>query len=677
MKYLIGFVFAGIALAQQSALDLTDQPELNSLSFRWTRTIGKGAFGNLSVAGANQVSFSPCPKGLNGTDILKQIRISEGIGTPETVIVTGGTCISNANSGTISFTTANSHTGAVKFQSADNGISEARSFLGPNGGTVLIPAGTHNIYSRILVPNNVRFRGVGRGATILRVPNNELSASTKWRLSGSPDVFIVYCLFSIEWESQATQIQDLTIDMNGANQPVMPNFVAVAGYSSHNAYIYNIEVKNMLPHSVNGGVGFYLSASNNTIEASRFMGAPAGCGGANGPGAIFVQGFRNKMLGNYATNMCDEVFVANGNFVTTMSNNIFEYGNSFMGSTASAFHAENSKQVNMTGNHCSGAGTGTEARPICYLAASILKSGAPTEEVTMTGNTAKDCAGGIVLGALDSEGHTAARITMTTNNVRNCYIGALLRGPIESAILSNNDIYGSTTIGVYALEEIDGNIKTLIMKGNIIDHTGTDAGNADVGVQIQGGTKAVETLILTDNFIGDTVNSTTQEVSINITGTPNVSGWNISGNTMIGWKSASILFGGTMSQSQLGPNYDGTANSGKINVFSEGAQLELGSVTKAGLVVIDMHSSGNNNDNDVRLLAQGGAATAGKGELQLQAETVTFSKYIKNNGVPFADLGTPPDGYETFCNNCTRTTPCAAGGGGAKAIRIGATWVCN
>lgn len=46
-------------------------------------------------------------------------------------------------------------------------------------------------------------------------------------------------------------------------------------------------------------------------------------------------------------------------------------------------------------------------------------------------------------------------------------------------------------------------------------------------------------------------------------------------------------------------------------------KLEIGSTTVAGATYIDLHSSGNNNDYDCRLVSVGGSATTGAGALQI------------------------------------------------------------
>jgi len=47
------------------------------------------------------------------------------------------------------------------------------------------------------------------------------------------------------------------------------------------------------------------------------------------------------------------------------------------------------------------------------------------------------------------------------------------------------------------------------------------------------------------------------------------------------------------------------------------------------------------------------------------------------SGVTFANLGTPADGTVIFCSSCTFANPCADGGTGAIAKRLGGAWRCD
>ena len=67
--------------------------------FAWSQSNGA----NLSTAGAKTVTLASCPAGVIGTEPQYYVYIS-GTGTAEAVLVTGGTCAGNSQSGTLQFT---------------------------------------------------------------------------------------------------------------------------------------------------------------------------------------------------------------------------------------------------------------------------------------------------------------------------------------------------------------------------------------------------------------------------------------------------------------------------------------------------------------------------------------------------------------------------------------------
>ncbi len=105
--------------------------------------------GNL-IIGANTITLSPVPKGVNGTDQNHWMLISGGTGTLEAVPISGGTAVSGATSGTIIVTCASTHSGAWAISSASVGIQEA---LQANGAyaRVSCPAGLQSLYGPIFL----------------------------------------------------------------------------------------------------------------------------------------------------------------------------------------------------------------------------------------------------------------------------------------------------------------------------------------------------------------------------------------------------------------------------------------------------------------------------------------------------------------------------------------------
>ncbi|MGA2387381.1 MAG: hypothetical protein ABSF97_00345 [Candidatus Sulfotelmatobacter sp.] len=80
-----------------------------------------------SLAGGAQatITLSPCPVGVDTSGYSMYYAYISLQGTPEPVMVTGGTCAPGAASGTIVFTPRNSHSAGYKISSASSGIQEA------------------------------------------------------------------------------------------------------------------------------------------------------------------------------------------------------------------------------------------------------------------------------------------------------------------------------------------------------------------------------------------------------------------------------------------------------------------------------------------------------------------------------------------------------------------------
>lgn len=100
--------------------------------------------GTVSI-GANTVTLTPVPCGVNGADTNHYVYIA-GTGTPEVVKITGGTATSCGASGTITFTAVNSHSAGFTVQSATAGVAEAAKYVQAAniGGRVFTPPGSVN-----------------------------------------------------------------------------------------------------------------------------------------------------------------------------------------------------------------------------------------------------------------------------------------------------------------------------------------------------------------------------------------------------------------------------------------------------------------------------------------------------------------------------------------------------
>lgn len=113
-------------------------------------------------AGSNTVTLTPCPPGIDAsatTNSPYYVYVA-GTGTPEAVLLTGGTCTAGASSGTIIFTAVNSHAAGFTIGSASSGLKEAINDAGtPNGQVVIYPVGANanelQIYAPVYVNKNV------------------------------------------------------------------------------------------------------------------------------------------------------------------------------------------------------------------------------------------------------------------------------------------------------------------------------------------------------------------------------------------------------------------------------------------------------------------------------------------------------------------------------------------
>ncbi len=136
-------------------LEWAPQAVFVSTPYNWT---GQQPFTSLSI-GANTITLTPCPKGVQGTATWTQLYILGGTGAAEAVPVTGGTCTGDGiTTGTVIVICANTHTGAWEIVSATSGIQEAINDAG-TGNSVFVPAGTYNINGTITIPAS--FTGFG------------------------------------------------------------------------------------------------------------------------------------------------------------------------------------------------------------------------------------------------------------------------------------------------------------------------------------------------------------------------------------------------------------------------------------------------------------------------------------------------------------------------------------
>lgn len=141
-------------------------PTVNTAQYSWTETPS----GKAIKVGSNTITLMPCPKGVNGTDLWHYLYISK-TGTPESVLIAGGSCVSGARKGTIIFTAQYNHPKGYSIGSATDGVEEATIAAAPVGKqgqlsrNIVLDPGNHVFHARL----SVRATGVtitASGATI-------------------------------------------------------------------------------------------------------------------------------------------------------------------------------------------------------------------------------------------------------------------------------------------------------------------------------------------------------------------------------------------------------------------------------------------------------------------------------------------------------------------------------
>ncbi len=126
--------------------------DIRRYNFSYTSGGGR-VIGSLAASGAKTLILSPVPVGVNGTDADHYLYISNGTGTAEKVLITGGSAVSGATIGTFHFTTVNAHTGAWTLASATAGMQECYQYQRvfnaiPSIVQMTIPVGITHFYAR-------------------------------------------------------------------------------------------------------------------------------------------------------------------------------------------------------------------------------------------------------------------------------------------------------------------------------------------------------------------------------------------------------------------------------------------------------------------------------------------------------------------------------------------------
>lgn len=140
----------------------TSLPYLSSSDYNFpaqTGTISSISPGN------NNITMTPVPLGVNGSDGHHKLWVSGGTGTAEACTIVGGSGTSGQTSGVITLSCSNSHSGAFTVSSGTVGIEEA-IIQASNMSTpyVVIPAGDYTLHTGVYIQAGMsdgRLTGIG------------------------------------------------------------------------------------------------------------------------------------------------------------------------------------------------------------------------------------------------------------------------------------------------------------------------------------------------------------------------------------------------------------------------------------------------------------------------------------------------------------------------------------
>lgn len=124
--------------------------------------------GTLTGGTPATVTLAPVPLGLNAADVGHYVELPDH-GTAEAVLITGGTAVAGASTGTITFTPAHSHSAGFAITTASGGIAEAvNAASAGGGGTVMMPGGNITINATINMQSFIHLKGAGAYSTQLQ-----------------------------------------------------------------------------------------------------------------------------------------------------------------------------------------------------------------------------------------------------------------------------------------------------------------------------------------------------------------------------------------------------------------------------------------------------------------------------------------------------------------------------
>ena len=216
--------------------------------------------GTLTASVGASVTVTPCPLGWNGTDTRLRFWISGGTGTAESVASTGaGTCTSGAASGTVTFTPANSHSGAWTIGSSFVGIYEA---IAANPyREIRIPAGIYAFHDCMSLDPNKSVILTGDGYDPAGSSGTIIAGAGVTSSANCANSSLISVAASPGWPINPITIRNMLIVGNGASTPVI-NGITLTNVTTVN--LDNIMVSGFAGNCIATNNSFQIYISNRT-----------------------------------------------------------------------------------------------------------------------------------------------------------------------------------------------------------------------------------------------------------------------------------------------------------------------------------------------------------------------------------------------------------------------------
>jgi len=261
--------------------------------------------GTLSSGVGASITLTPVPLGVNGSDTGHYVYISNGTGSAEAVLITGGSATSGATSGTLTFTPANNHSGAWTVSSATGGLQEGICYLPAANNQIVVPEGTTTLNA------NVSFAGktdavivLSNGLTLAGAGTLPATTANTYILdyrTFPPGFRYVLPLFA---QTQTVTVgnsnTETTLVGTGVGSATLPANFFFAGksiklrmsgvYSSTGSPTITVKVKIGGSTFLTTGAATSGSGTNNVFEIS----ANITCRSVGATGTIFAQGYYSE-----------------------------------------------------------------------------------------------------------------------------------------------------------------------------------------------------------------------------------------------------------------------------------------------------------------------------------------------------------------------------------------------